>query len=89
MVTKGTDELAQLARLFRKMAIEIQAREENLKRQVQELRIEIDEVKKTRHVEQIVESDYFKELQANAKKLRQRAKQRDKETNEPEETKEQ
>jgi HAMP domain-containing protein len=84
-VTKGTDELAQLARVFSKMAVEIQAREANLKRQVEELKIEIDEAKKTRHVEQIVESDYFKELQANAKLLRQRAKRRDKETKAPEE----
>jgi len=84
-VTKGTDELAQLARVFSKMAIEIQTREEKLKKQVEELRIEIDEAKKTRHVEQIVESEYFKELQVNAKKLRQRAKRRDKNTEKPEE----
>lgn len=75
-VTKGNDELAHLARIFSKMAIEIQGREEKLKRQVEELRIEIDEVKKTRHVEEIVESDYFKQLQANVQTLRQRTRQR-------------
>ncbi len=76
-VMKGHDELAQLARVFSKMAIEIQGREEKLKRQVEELRIEIDEAKKARHVEEIVESDYFKQLQSNVQVLRQRAQRRD------------
>jgi len=75
-VMKGNDELAHLARVFSRMAMEIQGREEKLKRQVEELRIEIDEVKKTRHVEEIVESDYFKQLQANVQTLRQRTRQR-------------
>lgn len=79
-VMKGNDELAHLARVFSKMAIEIQGREEKLKRQVEELRIEIDEVKKARHVEEIVESDYFKQLQANAQALRQRSRQKDEPT---------
>jgi HAMP domain-containing protein len=69
------DEVSTLARVFEMMIGKVQAREESLKRQVQELRIEIDQTKKTRHVQEIVESDYFKELQASARKMRERARQ--------------
>ena len=41
-----------------------------LKREVQELRIEIDEAKRSQSVSEITESDYFKEIQAEAEILR-------------------
>ena len=44
--------------------------EESLKRQVEELRIEIDHQKRAREVAEITESDYFKEIQAAADILR-------------------
>jgi hypothetical protein len=59
------------------MIDKVHAREEHLKRQVQELRIEIDQAKKERHVQEIVESDYFKELRATAKEMRRRAQGKD------------
>ena len=44
------------------MAREVYAREQSLKQQVQELRIQIDEAKKARAVAEITESDYFRTL---------------------------
>lgn len=64
------DELGQLARVFQRMAAEVQARAERLRRQVHELRIEIDEVKKERQVAEITETAYFQQLQEKARRLR-------------------
>lgn len=41
-----------------------------LKRQVEELKIEIDQTKRDRQVEEIVQSDYFQQLKADAERLR-------------------
>jgi hypothetical protein len=64
------DALGQLARVFRRMAEEIVAREQRLKQQVRELRIEIDAVKREKQVEQIAETDYFRELEKKVDVLR-------------------
>ncbi|MBN2547784.1 MAG: HAMP domain-containing protein [Anaerolineales bacterium] len=66
------DELGQLARTFQRMAEQVQAREERLKEQVQELRIEIDESKKQRQVEEITETEYFRQLQQKVAWLKSR-----------------
>jgi methyl-accepting chemotaxis protein len=71
-VGRGADELAQLARVFSRMAVQVQTREQNLKREVAELRIEIDEVKRQKQVSEIVESDDFRDLQARAHELRRK-----------------
>jgi adenylate cyclase len=73
-VATRTDELGQLARVFQNMAHEVYIREQRLKQQVQELRIEIDEVKRVREVAEITESEYFQRLQERAQKIRKRAK---------------
>ena len=73
-VAKRTDALGQLARVFQRMAHEIQVREERLKQQVQDLRVQIDETRKARQVEEITESDYFQNLQRKAQDLRSRAR---------------
>ncbi len=65
------DSLGQLARVFQKMAREVHERENRLKQQVQELRIEIDEVKKARQVAEITETDYFRDLSEKAQRLRE------------------
>lgn len=44
-----------------------------LKREVEELRIEIDETKRSQSVAEITESDFFKEIQAEAEILREMA----------------
>ncbi len=69
-VSQRTDELGQLARVFQRMADEVVAREQRLKQQVQELRIQIDEVKKAREVAEITETEYFQQLQKRARELR-------------------
>lgn len=51
-------------------ALEVYLREEGLRRQIETLHIQIDEVKRTRQVSQITESDYFRRLQTRAKELR-------------------
>ena len=69
-VVARPDALGQLGRVFQGMAREVYAREQSLKRQVQELRIQIDEGKKAREVAEITESDYFRNLKERAQRLR-------------------
>ena len=64
------DALGQLARVFQRMAREVVERERRLKAQVQQLRIEIDEAKADRQVAEITDTDYFRDLQEKASKLR-------------------
>ena len=52
------------------MAREVYAREQALKAQVRELRIEIDQAKKDREVSDIVESEFFRDLKSKADRLR-------------------
>jgi len=66
-VAQRSDALGNLARLFRRMAIEVAARQRRLEDQVQQLTIAIDERKKAAQVHAITESDYFRELQARAR----------------------
>jgi HAMP domain-containing protein len=73
-LTRARDELARLAKVFSQMAVEMQAREEQLKRQVEELRIQIDEVKKARQVAEITETEYFQHLREHAQEMRERTK---------------
>lgn len=73
-VAKRPDELGQLARVFQRMAREIAAREEQLKEQIQVLRIEIDQTKKASQVSEITGTEYFQDLQKKARALRHRSK---------------
>lgn len=75
-VTQRTDELGQLARVFQRMANEVKAREERLKREVELLRIEIDEVKKNRQVAEITDSEYFKRMLAQVETIKKRKTKR-------------
>lgn len=69
-VATREDALGQLARTFRRMASQVRAREERLRRQVEELRIEIDVAHRERKVAEIVGSDYFRDLRGRADELR-------------------
>lgn len=69
-VSARTDALGQLARTFVRMAREVRAREERLKAQVRELKIEIDEARQAKRVAEITDTDYFKDLRARASDLR-------------------
>jgi DNA-binding response OmpR family regulator len=64
------DELGQLARVFQGMAREVYAREQRLRQEVHELRIEIDQMKKARHVSEITDTDYFRTLRERAQQMR-------------------
>ena len=74
ILAKARDELAHLARVFSRMAVEVQAREERLRRRVEELRIKIDETRKARQVAEITETEYFQHLREHAQEMRERAK---------------
>jgi nitrogen fixation/metabolism regulation signal transduction histidine kinase len=78
------DEISTLSQVFSIMVGKVREREQKLMRQVEELRIEIDTAKQESQVIEIVESDFFKDLQAKAGKMRrdrrrgQRTKDQDK-----------
>ncbi|MBN1147149.1 MAG: HAMP domain-containing protein [Anaerolineales bacterium] len=67
------DELGRLARVFTRMARQVQAREQQLRQQVEALRIEIDTAKTQRQVAEITESEYFRQLQERVRLLRSRS----------------
>jgi HAMP domain-containing protein len=75
-VSQRSDELGHLARVFQSMAQEVNLRELRLRQQVQELRIEVDNVKKSRQVEEITESEFFQDLKQKANTLRSSQKAR-------------
>jgi methyl-accepting chemotaxis protein len=64
------DEIDLLAGVFEVMVDKVRAREQSLKRQVAQLKIEIDEQKKKSEVAEITDSDFFKDLQSRASRLR-------------------
>jgi GAF domain-containing protein len=57
-------------------ALEAYSREQDLKEQIEKLRIEIDEVKRQRLVSEIVDTDFFRDLQAKADAVRLGRRQR-------------
>jgi len=69
-VAERPDALGQLARVFVRMAGQVATREAELKKEIQVLRIEIDQAQQTRQVSEITETEYFLELQRKAKDLR-------------------
>lgn len=69
-VASRADELGQLGRVFQRMAREVYTREQSLKQQVSELRIQIDEAKKSSEVAEITETDYFRQLRSDIVDLR-------------------
>jgi HAMP domain-containing protein len=69
-VATRSDELGQLARVFQRMAREVQAREQRLTQEVQELRVEIDQVRRARQVAEITETEYFEQLRDKAEEIR-------------------
>jgi DNA repair ATPase RecN len=68
---KRGDDVGQLARVFKRMTDEVYAREQKLTAQVEVLNIQIDLVKQDKQVQEIVDSGFFKDLQARAKEVRE------------------
>jgi DNA repair ATPase RecN len=69
-VSLRDDELGQLARVFQSMITQVKRREETLKQQVQELKIEIDQSRRVQQVSQITQTEYFQQLKQKVKQLR-------------------
>jgi hypothetical protein len=65
-----SDEIVKLVEVFAVMADKVRQREQTLKRQVEALKIEIDETKRKKQVSEIADSDFFRELQAKARDMR-------------------
>ena len=53
-------------------ALEAYIREQSLRQQIQQLRIEVDEVKRQKQVSEIVDSDFFQGLRSKARNMRER-----------------
>ena len=70
-VAARTDALGVLARRFATMAAEVKAREERLRAEVRELRIEIDQARQAKRVSEITDTDFFRDLRSRATTLRQ------------------
>jgi len=68
-VAARTDALGVLARRFMSMAREVQAREDRLREQVRELKIEIDEARQAKQVAEITDTDFFRDLRDRAANL--------------------
>ena len=73
-VSRSQDDLGRLACVFLKMAEEVKNREQLLKSQLQHLRVEIDETKKEKQISEITKTEYFKDLQKKAQRLKNRVK---------------
>jgi methyl-accepting chemotaxis protein len=71
-VAEGTDEIGILARMFDQMAEKMYARQEELKREVAQLKIEIDQAKRQKEVKEIVDSEYFQDLKAKSESMRKK-----------------
>jgi len=69
-ITKRPDELGSLAQVFKKMAADIQTRTGMLKNQVNQLIIKIDELRRHQQVADVVESEFFNDLQKRAREIR-------------------
>lgn len=66
------DEFDVLAETFNEMVAQVDQREQTLRREVAELRIEINETKRQQNVAEVVDTEFFRELQSKAQQLRQR-----------------
>lgn len=69
-LTSRTDELGETARVFQTMTQNVYEREMGLKEEIEQLIIQIDQQKRETQVKEIVDTDFFNDLQAKAKQLR-------------------
>lgn len=68
------DEVDKLASVFELMVGKVYTREQTLRARVQQLEIMIDQSRRDSEVKQIVESDFFQELQGKVSEMRSRFK---------------
>ncbi|MCT7962259.1 cyclic nucleotide-binding domain-containing protein [Laspinema sp. D1] len=74
-VTKRSDEVGQLARIFQDMANKIYAREQGFKNQLSLLQNETDKAKKAMLLTQMSDSSYFQQLLIKSKRTRSKAEE--------------
>jgi hypothetical protein len=68
------DDVLESLVLLSTAALDGYIREESLRREIAQLKIEIDQARRARQVEEITDTSYFKELQSQATQLRARKK---------------
>ncbi len=64
------DEFGVTARVFQRMASQVEQREQKLRQQVQKLTIRVDRTKEKQQVAEITETDFFQALEKKANELR-------------------
>jgi CRP-like cAMP-binding protein len=64
--------LATLAAEFARMAAQVKQREETLRQEVAQLRIEIDDAKRKKDASQIMDSEYYRNLKDKVKSMREK-----------------
>lgn len=74
-VCDRNDELGQLARVFLRMVEQVKAREQRLKQQVEELKIEIDRTKQTQQVAEIVQAESFQTIKQKLQRMKEKKAQ--------------
>jgi methyl-accepting chemotaxis protein len=67
-----SDEIGTLTAVFGVMVDKVHQREQSLRAQVEQLKIEIDDAKRQNQVDEIVDSDFFRDLQSKARLMRER-----------------
>ncbi len=68
------DEIDKLSSVFEIMVSKVRKREQTLRKRVSQLEIMVDNTKRQEEVKQIVESDFFQDLQSKAKNMRKQFK---------------
>jgi methyl-accepting chemotaxis protein len=70
--TRFPNEIGTLAQVFEIMVSKVYNREKALRTEIEHLKIEIDENKRSKQVSEIVETDFFKDLISKAGEMRER-----------------
>jgi hypothetical protein len=73
-IGRSGDDVGRLARVFAKMAEQVAVRERRLREQVKALKVEIDHERRQRAVDEVTDTDFFRDLQGRAAEMRRRAK---------------
>jgi hypothetical protein len=73
-IGRSGDDVGRLARVFAKMAEQVVVRERRLRDQVKALKVEIDHERRQRAVDEVTDTDFFRDLQGRAAEMRRRAK---------------
>jgi HAMP domain-containing protein len=73
-IGRSHDDIGRLARVFARMAEQVAVRERRLKEQVRSLKVEVDQERRRKEVQEVTDSDFFRDLEGRAAEMRRRAK---------------